>query len=1670
MTIQITKTYGFLLQQMAAESYFEKVDLTNDAKVTLALTTGNNRPEYTQGIPKGYVRFTDVQAAEFVSKFQIVDQLSDDPNLSTFRDNTGLSATLIRTIGTNEFTLAIRSTEFRNQSEGGDWSRDAIGGANRDISNVGFAFAQLDSLEGYFQWLKDSGKLPENAILSVTGYSLGGHLATVFTELHSEVVATTIFNGAGRGELRSNAYLKDGLVANTRTAMDIYQAVLADPDAWTNYFNLGAFQYDDPFYAFARSASSVTTFSGAATERDGSIYTNARHEWAMKVAGLITTGTLGASGSLDATANNKITDIYGHANYDDTEGVASIGIRGTTREAIFIEDQPNFAGLGGFFGLPGDFGNTHSITLIADSLALMKVFQTLDSSLTQSDIETLFARASNMRGVGAVGSGGQAEADSLEQALGSLYKVFLGHTADLRIKTEDGGFGDLGNRNKFYDAMKEITTLIGANPSGYHVVAITDPDPALAKALGSNSAESLAYRYALINGNGFAVVKDEALYSSFNTHGELDLSSANPDGQLTELYLTDRAQFLARLSYYNSGNTRYDTTAAASGQSDRDAAFNRYDNDHIVWSDYGRAEIAITIQRGASNVDPDTRYILFGSDKGEQLVGRDAVDHLYGGAGNDVLLGGGGDDYIEGNDGGDVMRGGAGMDYLEGGAGHDVLYGDAGIDTLIGGIDNDILVGGADNDILNGGMGLDSYLWNSMPGYFGTTFGASNDGTDTLIDSDKLGRILINGSGVKTLIQVSADVWKSPDGKVTLTHADTWKLTTTGEGGIDLGASFSDGDFGIYRTEMASGGTQIFGDLQPVDHDINTPELDIQYDALGNVIVSANQPAPGREDRLFGSTSADHILGGGGSDVIFGNSGHDLIEGGSGSDVVSGDSGDDTVYGDTGSSATAAALQVALERGNSAASLSTRGDWVDGQIGNDILVGSDAADLITGGQDNDLLIGGTGDDMLVGDASLVFAETDWSVTLLPSDGFIYEWRINRGSVEQTDDVGGTDMLYGGNGNDRALGGAGDDLIDGGAGDDVLFGEAGNDVILGGSGADVLAGDRSDLAAELHGADWLDGGDGMDRIYGMDGDDVLIGGKEVDKLYGGAGRDTYVINRGDGIDEIYDADTGPEASIMVFGPGVDKSSITLRKGSLLIDLGGGDAVHIENFNAADPLADPSFSSFQFADGTSLSWSELMALGFSIIGTPDDDQGFLGQLDGTGMDDRMFGLAGDDVLVGLDGNDVLNGGTGIDVMAGGLGDDVYDIRVGDALPNVTFGAGDFIIDEGGSDTLRLMQHDPAAIHFGLSADVLAEDGTLGNALMITAGNDRIMLFDPSLNNAEGVIDFVEFGNGERVAMTELPVVGRTMSTSQVGATLIGTWAADNLTVNANATGVSIDGGKGNDFINATAGSASIVGGSGDDSIYAYGSGNTLVYTVGDGADNVTLSLSSASDNVLRLHGVSEADLALSKSPVLPVGAGDTPLIINIGTNSNDSIQLFGLDHSQLLEQRPFDHISFDDGSTLSYVDLMARGVDIVGTAAGESLNGTSIDDRLSGGAGDDFLVGGAGNDIYTFNLGDGADTIIDLEGANTLRFGEGLTRAAMSVTQSIAGTETALNLDFGNGDKVSIMRREFDGVQTFRFADGTTAMTECANSMRGESMQFRMTLEKSTRQVKSASWCW
>lgn len=94
---------------------------------------------------------------------------------------------------------------------------------------------------------------------------------------------------------------------------------------------------------------------------------------------------------------------------------------------------------------------------------------------------------------------------------------------------------------------------------------------------------------------------------------------------------------------------------------------------------------------------------------------------------------------------------------------------------------------------------------------------------------------------------------------------------------------------------------------------------------------------------------------------------------------------------------------------------------------------------------------------------------------------------------------GPDTLLGGDGKDMLKGRGGDDLLDGGAGKDNLDGGSGNDILLGGGGNDLLnSGKGQDLLIGGLGADDLkagsDGGsrggsDCGERVAG----DILIGG-------------------------------------------------------------------------------------------------------------------------------------------------------------------------------------------------------------------------------------------------------------------------------------------------------------------------------------------------------------------------------------------------------------------------------------------------------------------------------------------------------------------------------------------------------------------------------------------------
>lgn len=99
---------------------------------------------------------------------------------------------------------------------------------------------------------------------------------------------------------------------------------------------------------------------------------------------------------------------------------------------------------------------------------------------------------------------------------------------------------------------------------------------------------------------------------------------------------------------------------------------------------------------------------IFGTQRGERIVGTAGNDLIVAFEGGDSVRGMGGDDCIIGGPGGDSLRGGPGNDIIFGNEQGDQLYGEDGNDQLFGGAQGDGLNGGAGDDQLFGGDHSDS--------------------------------------------------------------------------------------------------------------------------------------------------------------------------------------------------------------------------------------------------------------------------------------------------------------------------------------------------------------------------------------------------------------------------------------------------------------------------------------------------------------------------------------------------------------------------------------------------------------------------------------------------------------------------------------------------------------------------------------------------------------------------------------------------------------------------------------------------------------------------------------------------------------------------------------------------------------------------------------------------
>ncbi|TAK52261.1 MAG: hypothetical protein EPO27_01575 [Betaproteobacteria bacterium] len=1305
--------------------------------------------------------------------------------------------------------------------------------------------------------------------------------------------------------------------------------------------------------------------------------------------------------------DERITNVYA---YPGPEIITSDSLFQQPGERVGVYVEENIDSLTGL----------HSIGRLSDAFALYSLFERIGPVVgVENDAQTITAISTILE------ARTNQPSTSLEGILDSLRRLFRDSSVPTLTTTP------IGNRDLLYLNLYDVwfQERIAAYAGQLSVAAMTQMESSVLSTR-AQVGDAFAYRYALRELDPFAILGPDTLYTPHNANGELDLYAplaVSRSGGMTQDWITDRAQLLPAVLAAN----QQDITSGLIGVAGAGASVTEF---HYFLD--GREQILFVEPNDRPPGVLPTQVVIFADDAGRAL------------AGTNYLLG-------------------------------DRLYGGAGID---------LLTGKAGEDLLQGGIGLDIYQYYASGS-------SANDGADTILDTDGNGVLRYTyapSSGVvRSTVITDASVkntdteWHSADGKFRYElvpgaqgQSDLVVTIAADAGGSMTLKDFRDGDFGIW---LNSPPPRSFADTTDTILGIDlseslagTPGHDLILAFAGNDTVRAGAGDDNVEggdgadmlygedggDRLFGDAGRDSVYGGAGGDELHGGIDADIVEGEAGADLLAGEEGGDVVAGgaddDEVHSGNVVPLATALLIAESETATGLKGEWVDGGEGDDTVIAGAGNDQVMGGGGADVLVGGAGDDNLVGDASRTLVHIDnWMVTrqTIVSGGATNYQLVYNADAQVADSANGAgDHIYGGGGGDWVLAGPGDDLIEAGSGDDVAFGEAGADALSGGDGNDVLIGDNPGVVpATDEGGDVLDGGAGDDQVYGNGGDDVLFGGPGRDTLIGGAGKDLYVIEKGGGEDTIFDVASGandPEASVLVLGEGITRDAIRFRTGSLLVDLGDGDAVHVEGFDPLDPASTPVLGAIQFADGTSLSYAEVLAQGFDIDGTGENDDGHDAAhpvLIGTGVTDRIRGLGGNDLVAGLAGDDALDGDAGDDQLQGGDGNDALrggegaDVLFGQAGDDSLSGdpGNDTLVGETGNDVYRFARGDGQDL-------VYEQDATAGNLDRLEfatdiAPGDIDATRDPAysgnlLLTLRGMGDSVTLANhflGADEQVEEIRFADGTLWTPATTPLLIrGTASAD-----------ALYGTSGTDLFEGLGGNDELVGREGDDRYFI---------ARGDGQDTIA-DLDATPGNTDRL--IYSADIlpgeiraSRSGNDLVLALAGTTDRVTVMNYLENEGATAYALERIEF----PADGTLWDLDAVKTLVIAPTEGNDtILGYASDDLLPGLGGNDVIRGGGGDDTLDGGAGadslygeggSDTYLFDRGSGQDMIrnLDSDPADTtdvLQFSA--TIAPADLLRSKSGNDLVLAVA-GTADEVRLDEYFSGGtalIEQIAFADGT-----------------------------------
>lgn len=946
----------------------------------------------------------------------------------------------------------------------------------------------------------------------------------------------------------------------------------------------------------------------------------------------------------------------------------------------------------------------------------------------------------------------------------------------------------------------------------------------------------------------------------------------------------------------------------------------------------------------------------------------------------------------------------------------------AGDDVIVGGYLDDALEGGAGNDRFQNLGGYDTYRFGLGDGqdvieatWGRIQFKAGIDQNGVVFSRD--------GNDLIATLATSGDTIRAKD------WLNNWQRIDRFE--FDNGAHLSAEDV-LAKLNVGEASEILYGS-PGADTLTGTEKSSVIYGRGGNdVLIGA-----AGQDELFGEDGDDVLDGGADRDWLYGGSGNNvyILARGTGLDTAVGaslDVANDTVLFGPG----VRPEDVSVQLGQSSL-------WWDREPGD---VGYENLVIGIGGNDALMVRGPEWKDLGRGAIQRFRFEdgTEWTLSELVAraDGGTVGWQ-NRDWWGDTTLIGSEadDNIYAPSGHSvivRARGN--DDYVQLASGDDIVSAGTGSDTVYSGYGDDVIAGEAGDDFVRADGGDDVivfNYGDGHDTVRGGEGTDALSFGTTVTPgmLSVGINRDGHLVLFVDG---------GAGGSIVLEGVGQNDEPSDVERIQFIDADGKARVFDFSGWlraNVAAMLGASPDERFAFdGGGYELTGSVAPAGGLEAVAyaqsgdlfanaqlthnipTDGDDvlYGTAGvdTLDAGAGHDIVLGLGGDDIIMGGEGNDLILGGDGDDVLDGGDGDDViYGGRGADTLSG---GAGrDELYGEWGGDTYLYRAGDGVVVidddhrllnwayggEGGYARSELwdgGEGGWYGGTLFDEAPNilsfgpgirpedlrysqengdlvidfvgraaDRVILrgFEPSRATQTRSVDIFSFADGTEIVAESIDPAGLTEVAGDEDTWLNGTPFSDVLI-----------GGDGNDVLDGRGGADRLVGGFGSDTYRIYkewGSRPTEAL--------ISETWREQDFNRIELFGEFNVD-------TLSLEFDGRDLLLRL-TEEGDVIRFTGFDPRAPGMPAPVAEISLPWwGVTLSFEELLSRGLRIVGTPNDDVLVGTALADWIAGRGADDTMSGGGGGDLYFIEADGGTDTILDSEDGdapNVLVLPEGTT---------------------------------------------------------------------------------